>query len=27
MASSSRSLARPVGRWQLQPSFLRIFHT
>jgi hypothetical protein len=27
MAFSSRSRARPVGRWQLQPIFRRIFHT
>ena len=27
MAPSLRSSARPVGRWQLQPSDTRIFHT
>jgi len=27
IAFSSRSFARPVGRWQLQPSCLRIRHT
>src|ERR1700693_845169 len=26
-ASSSRSSARPTGRWQLQPSDTKIFHT
>src|ERR1700719_3412231 len=27
IAFSSRSRARPAGRWQLQPSCRRIFHT
>lgn len=27
IAASSRSSARPVGRWQLQPNSRRIFHT
>jgi hypothetical protein len=27
IAVSSRSSARPVGRWQLQPSFRKSHHT
>jgi hypothetical protein len=27
MASSSRSIARPVGRWQLQPSWRKMRQT